>query len=259
MRAVWMIGAAAAVLAGGAQAAELKIKHAAARVVVIPEDRRDVVVTITGGRPDLPRLQVRQQGGDVEIDGDLRNRVRNCNLGGMGVVRDTGTALRPDTQRSVEIRGIGRVSAADLPLITARVPMNADVSASDAVFGSIGRTESLSLGNAGCGDWTVANVRGKLEVALAGSGDVSAGSSGTADISIAGSGDVHLGPVAGRLEASIAGSGDVRVEGIAEGLEASILGSGDVRVAQVTGSVERSVLGSGDVIVGGQPMGRRRR
>jgi len=299
---MWVIGAAAAAgvaaCAGGAQAAELEIKHAAARVVVIPEARQDVAVTITRGRADLPQLEVRRRGRDVEIEGGLRNRIENCNLSGVGLVRNTGTPLSPDRQLSVEIRGVGRVQAADLPLITARVPMAAEVSASGAVFGSIGRTERLELSSAGCGDWTVANTAGALEISVAGSGDITAGSSGSAAVSVAGSGDVRLGPVAGGLEASIAGSGDVRaasvggrleasiagsgdvlveagrldsveasiagsgdvrVEATAASLEASIVGSGDVRVAQVTGSVDHSIIGSGDVIVGDRRMRRRGR
>ena len=294
MRGLWIVGAAAAALAGGAQAAELEIKHAAARVVVIPEARNDVQVTVTRGSASLPELQVTRRGASVEIDGDLRNKISECNL------RGADTPMRPDSQSTVQIRGVGRVRIADLPLITARVPMNADVSAGGAVFGSVGRAQSLELGNAGCGDWTVANVSGALNVSVAGSGDVVAGSSGRAEVSIAGSGDVRLGAVAGPLEASIAGSGDVRVASVSGGVEASIagsgdvfvesgrvgaldasiagsgdvrieapvqsldasiIGSGDVRVASVSGSVNHSVMGSGDIIVGGQvlPRGRRGR
>ena len=298
MRGWWVIGAAAAALAGGAQAAELEIKHAAARVVVIPEARDDVQVTITPGAARLPQLEVRRRGASVEIDGDLRNRIRECGLRGVGVIRDTGTPLRPDSQLTVELRDVGRVRVADLPLITARVPMNADVSAGGAVFGSIGRTQNLDLSNAGCGDWTVANVAGALDVSLAGSGDVSAGTSSRADVSVAGSGDVRLGPVAGPLDASIAGSGDirvasvagaidasiagsgdilveggragpldasimgsgdVRVQGAVQSLRASIMGSGDVHVASVAGSVSQSVMGSGDIVVAGRALPRGRR
>ena len=296
MRGLWIIGAAAAALAGGAQAAELEIKHAAARVVVIPEARSDVQVTITRGAANLPQLEVRRRGGSVEIDGDLRNRIEGCDHRGPG---GGGNPLRPDASATVEIKNVGRVRVADLPLITARVPMNAEVSAGGAVWGSIGRTQQLDLSAAGCGDWTVANVSGPLEISVAGSGDVVAGASGRADVSVAGSGDVRLGPVAGPLEvsiagsgdvlvasvaggieasiagsgdvlveggragsldASIAGSGDIRVETVVQSIDASIVGSGDIRVAGVTGSVSQSVMGSGDIVVAGRalPRGRRR-
>lgn len=298
MRGVWVIGAAAAALAGGAQAAELEIKHAAARVVVIPEARSDVQVTVTPGAARLPQLEVRRRGDSVEIEGGLRNKIRECGLRGVGMVRDTGTPLRPDSQLSVEIRDVGRVRVADLPLITARVPLNADVASGGAVFGSIGRTQSLDLSHAGCGDWTVANVSGPLNISVAGSGDVNAGTSTRAEVSVAGSGDVSLGPVAGPLEASIAGSGDIRVASVAgsidasiagsgdilveggragsldasimgsgdvkvngsvESLDVSVMGSGDVNVASVSGSISRSIMGSGDIVVAGRALPRNRR
>jgi hypothetical protein len=298
MRGLWVIGAATAALAGGAQAAELEIKHAAARVVVIPEARSDVQVTITPGAARLPQLEVRRNGASVEIDGDLRNRIRECGLRGVGVIRDTGNPLRPDSQLSVEIRDHGRIRVADLPLITARVPLDADVSAGGAVWGSVGRARSLELGAAGCGDWTVANVSGPLKISVAGSGDVSAGTSTRADVSVAGSGDVRLGPVSGplnasvagsgdvhvasvagdidasiagsgdivvaggrggALDASIAGSGDIRVDGPVQSLDASVLGSGDIAVASVSGNVSQSVMGSGDIVVAGRALPRRGR
>jgi hypothetical protein len=177
------------------------------------------------------------------------------------------------------------------------VPFNASVSTSGAVFGSVGRSQRLKLGTAGCGDWTVANVAGPLQVSLAGSGDVMAGSAGSAEVSVAGSGDVRLASISNGLEASvagsgdiraasvggrvkasiagsgdivvdtgrmddvdasIAGSGDVRIEGVARSVDASIIGSGDVRVAQVTGAVNHSVMGSGTVMAGDRRYGAPR-
>ena len=295
MRVFAVLGAAAAttLLAGAAQAQELKIRHAAARVVVIPENRGDVLVTIGRGAAQVPPLQVRRtEGGGVMIEGDLRRKIGSCSGG-----QRPFSAVSPDPNLTVEIRGMGKVRVADLPLITARVPMNAKVEAGGAVWGSVGRADNLDLGSAGCGDWVAANVNDKLSIALAGSGDVVAGTSRSADIAVAGSGDVRIGAVSGPLDASIAGSGDiyaaavngsldasiagsgdvvvaggrltsvdasilgsgdVRVDGTAESLDASIAGSGDVRVAQVLRGVDRSVMGSGDVIVAGQVVGRRR-
>jgi hypothetical protein len=104
---------AAAALAGGAQAQELEIEHAAARVVVIPEARGDVQVVITGGAANLPELEVRRRGSSVEIDGGLRNRVLSCNRDGRS--GPAGTALQPANEMQVNIRGVGKVRAADLP------------------------------------------------------------------------------------------------------------------------------------------------
>ncbi|HWA61583.1 MAG TPA: DUF2807 domain-containing protein [Caulobacteraceae bacterium] len=261
------------VLGAGASRAEpsVEIRHAAARVVVIPEARSDVFVNVIRPNPRLP-IHVGHFAGRTYVDGGLAHRIRDCRPG-----------------RRVTIDGIGDVAYADLPQIVIHTPMKVRLSASEAVFGSIGRTESLQFGNAGCGDWTVANVRGHMELSQAGSGDTHAGSAGSAELRIAGSGDITTQQIHGTLQAvsagsgkiqaasvggdfnarvagsgdvradtgdvrgmkvSIAGSGDVEFGGVAQSLEASVVGSGDVRVYRVTGPVVRHMLGSGAVRVG---------
>jgi len=278
MRGLLACGAlAAAVLTSGAAAAapSVQINDAVARVVLIPEDRGDVKVEFLTTSRALP-LHVDRQGARTVIDGGLKsNRIYSCT--------DIGGKIR------VGVRGVGQVAWEDIPQVVVRTPRNAEVSAGGAVYGSVGRTASLDISNAGCGDWTVGNVSGPLHVRQAGSGDLRAGSAGSADIRIAGSGDVALGRVAGPvradiagsgdihaasiagdLDAHIAGSGDVRVDegraramkvavagsgdvsfgGVADSLEARVMGSGDVSAARVTGAVSKSVMGSGEVRVG---------
>jgi hypothetical protein len=278
MRALLLLATAATVLGfAGAAAADpsVKIKDAVARVVVVPEARGDVKVEFLTTNKSLP-LNIRRDGSDVTVDGGLRrNRINGCNT----VMGKT----------VVHVRGVGDVKWEDIPQIVVRVPMDAEVGAAGAVFGSVGRTDHLELSNAGCGDWTVANVKGKLELSQAGSGDTRAGSAGSAEINIAGSGDVKTqeiggdleiniagsggvttASVNGKLEANIAGSGDVTVNGgrsrsvevsimgsgnvdfggEADAVEVSVAGSGDVRIAKANGPVHKSVAGSGDVIIG---------
>lgn len=270
--------AAAVATASVAQAApSVKIKDAVARVVVIPENRSDVKVEFITTNADLP-LSVRQNGDEVIVDGDLRmNRINGCNT--------------RDGKTTVKVRGVGEVSYDNFPQIAVRVPMNVKVQAGGAVFGDIGRSDSVNLGNAGCGDWTVANTKGELQISQAGSGDTKAGTASSAEISIAGSGDVTTQAIGGDLEANIAGSGDVKAASIAGKLEGniagsgnitvlggrsrmvevnvmgsgdvafngeaddvdvSVAGSGDIRIAKVNGSVKKHVAGSGDVIIGGR-------
>lgn len=280
-------GVAALCAAGAASAAEVEIEDAVARVVVIPEARSDIAVEIQPGRADLPQLKVnRLGGGKVEIEGGLKRRIHGCSS--QGPIEGAVKPLDPPANLKIAVRGLPDLKLADAPLISLRVPMDVKLEANGAVFGVIGRSDSVELGSAGCGDWTVANTKGKLSVSLAGSGDIETGTAsgveaaiaGSGDIrtgatrsleaSIAGSGDVRVarvdGPIeasiagsgditvdAGRatkLEASIAGSGDVRFGGEADSLEASVMGSGDVRVGAVRGSISKSVMGSGDVVIG---------
>lgn len=224
--------------AGAASAApSVKIKDAVARVVVIPENRTDVKVEFLTTNASLP-LEIRKSGDETIIDGDLRRKINGCNSRNGKVW--------------VKVRGVGEVAYDNFPQIAIRTPLNVKVGASGAVFGDIGRSDSASLGNAGCGDWTIANTKGKLEVSQAGSGDTKAGSAGELEINIAGSGDVSAQTIGGDLEVNIAGSGNVTAASIGGKLEANIAGAGDISIAGGRAStIDISVMGSGDVNFGG--------
>lgn len=252
----------------------VEIRDAAVRVTVIPEDRQDVKVEVVTTNAALP-LVVRNELDHVIVDGGLRHRIWGCNT-------MFGKTM-------VHVRGVGQVPLDNLPQIVVRTPMDSHVSASSAAFGTVGRSDLLTLSNAGCGDWTVANVKGRLQINDAGSGDVRAGAAGALQANVAGSGDILLRQIAGPVNVDIAGSGDVtaasldgplhanimgsgdvkidagrssemvvhiagsgdvRFGGVADTLNASIAGSGDVDVAKVTGAVRKASFGSGDINIG---------
>ena len=272
--AMLLAGAALALGAGAAQAASVEVKDAVARVTVIPENRTDIKVEFVTSNPRLP-LDVRSFAGRTIVDGRLGRRIRDCHGGGENL--------------SVRVREVGEVAWRDMPQVVIRTPRDVDVDAGGAVWGSVGRSASLRLGNAGCGDWTVANVEGPMRISQAGSGNTKAGSSGEAKIRVAGSGDTSVGDVRGGLDVDIAGSGNVAVasvsgpfgvhiagsgdvkvmgghastmsvmvagsgnvdfRGVAETLKARVAGSGDVRAKQVTGNVSKTIMGSGGVTIG---------
>jgi hypothetical protein len=275
---IWLgLATSAAVMAaiGPASAAELDIRHAAIRVTVTPEARGDVVVSVFKPSPRL-HVRVYREGDTLVVDGGLGLRGPNC--------------TNAFGRKGVHVWGMGFTPYDQLPQIMVRAPMNVKVRASGAVFGTVGRSDSTELDNAGCGDWTLANTAGPTTVRVAGSGDVRAGSAGSADVRISGSsdiyfgeihnglnsatsgsGDLHAGQVNGPMHVrisgsgdvitgggqvtdmsvSVAGSGDVRFPGVAQSLEASVAGSGDVVVGHVTGNVSKHIAGSGTVTVGG--------
>ncbi len=255
-------------------APSLDIRGAAARVVVIPEPRTDILVTLTRASKRLP-IRVRSFGKTTFITGDIGHRVHGCEVSG-GV-------------RSVGIWGRGRFAYDDLPQLVVRAPRDVKVTAGDAVFGEVGRSDSLDLTNRGCGGWTIANVNGRARINQAGSGDTRGGGAGAADLSVVGSGDINFRDVRGgvtavssgsgnitiaslrgpfnvriagsgdvtaksgaasNMNAEIAGSGDVGFGGVARTLKVSIAGSGDVSVARVEGAVNKRVFGSGSVTIG---------
>ena len=274
--AIAIAAAVAAASTAGAAAAgpSVEIRDAVARVIVIPEDRTDVKVEMLTTNRDLP-LEVRTSGSETVIDGGLSHRIYGCHMGG--------------GHPSASVRGVGSVDYRDMPQVVIRTPRDVDVDAGGAVWGAVGRSASVKLGNAGCGDWTVANVEGAMRVSQAGSGNTRTGSAGEAKIRVAGSGDTALGDIKGQLTVDIAGSGDVQVasiqgpldvhiagsgdvkvagghastmsvmvagsgnvdfRGVAETLKARVAGSGDVRVRQVTGDIHKTIMGSGGVTIG---------
>ena len=68
-----LVGAGACAGAASAQGGpQLQIDHAAARLVVIAEARRDVSVSIQQGPSHLPPLTVRREGARIVVDGGLQ-------------------------------------------------------------------------------------------------------------------------------------------------------------------------------------------
>jgi hypothetical protein len=255
-------------------APSIEIENAAARVTLAPEARRDIRVDIFKPDPRLP-LRVWTFAGRTYVDGGLWGRMRGCGARG--------------GQPAARVRGLPDIPVDALPLIVVRTPMDARISVGGEVWGQAGRSNSLELGNSGCGGWAVGDVRGRLKVSQAGSGDTRTGAAGAAELSATGSGSITTGAVAGpvlamnvgsgdiniasvngplnariagsgqvriaagratSMQASIAGSGGVTLHGVAGSLRATVMGSGDVRVAHVTGAVSKSVMGSGVVQVG---------
>jgi hypothetical protein len=268
--------AALATASGALAAPSVEIRHAVVRVIVEPEARADVKVEILNANPRLP-LKVTRFLGRTYVDGGFAGyRVRGCH--------------GPVSQPGVYVLGIGEVTGPSMPLIVVHTPLDARVAAGGgAVFGQVARSASLELVNAGCGDWDVGNVRGKLRVIVTGSGSIHTGQAASADLMAAGSGtitthdiagavaaenvgsgDIEVASVAGTfnariagsghvrvagghasaMHASIAGSGDVELQGVADSLQASVVGSGDVRVTKVIGPVQKAVVGSGEVRIG---------
>lgn len=267
---MWLTLTAAVAARAAPTATALEIRGAAMRVAIVPERRTDVRVIVLRINPRLP-IRIRSAGGRIVITGDVSRRVHACD------------------GRNVELWGRGDVAYNALPFVVVRTPLAVRVSAGDAVFGVIGRSASVDLTNKGCGNWTIANTRGRLRLDQAGAGQSRAGSAGSGDLSVAGSGriavlslgggmmavssgsgDIAVEQVSGpmdvriagtgdvavaagdvtHMDASIAGSGDVRMEGVAQSLTASVTGSGDVVVKHVSGPVVRRVFGPGSVRVG---------
>ena len=273
---------AAAALAGPAAAATLELRDLPGKVVVLPEDRSDIAVTILRTDTRYP-VHISTFGDRTIVAGDARD--------GWGwgwwfgphisICGDAGAAM-DHWFGSVEPFG-------GQPEVLVRTPLDVTVDASGGSGGAIAHARNVDLTLSGCGDWVVgdvaqrlaievagsSNVRtgsiGQLELRLHGSGDVatrdvasgldaqingsgdlmSASASGPVQIHVFGSGDVNIdGGRTPHLDLGVFGSGDVDYHGVVGDLDAVVAGSGDVHVAKVTGRVNKSTPGSGDVDVG---------
>jgi hypothetical protein len=175
--------------------ASLRIEHAAARVVIVPEARGALSVAIRQGR-GLPPLTQRRDGPALVIDGGLA---------------DAGRRGRFDLLD----RSRCRAKPADLPVVTVRAPLNARIAVSGAIFGEVRASDSLELTADGCGVWRVGPVRLRLTIRTSGSPTVEVASvNGELGVQLKGSGDVIIGgghaPVATVV---IDGSGDIEDRG----------------------------------------------
>ncbi len=234
MRILPGLAAAASLAAGAATAApSVEIKNAAVRVVVIPENRTDVQVTVLKSSASLP-LYITRVGDGVVVDGRLPHFWRNC--------RGDGENLR------IGVFGRGDFGVGQFPSIVVKTPMDAKVWAGDAVLGSIGRARTVDLHNSGCGDWTVANTEDVLVARVSGSGNVAAGSAGSADLHLSGAGKMKVGAVRGLLTSRISGSGSVTA-GPAGEADLTISGAGNMRTGAVSRGLHGRISGSGDVDV----------
>ncbi|HEX4197648.1 MAG TPA: DUF2807 domain-containing protein [Caulobacteraceae bacterium] len=282
MRTLWSVLLAAIVLGwtGAAAAQTVSFKDVTARVVIIPEQRPDVQVIFLKTNPHLPMKL-------VKVFGDV-TQVQPANwMGWFWGPRPVCDSR--DDHPAVTVPGGGDIDYDDLPQIAVRVPLDAKVDAGGAIYGAVGRSQSLHLKVGGCGDWTIANVQDELRVQYAGSGRLHTGSAGKMTLQIAGAatvtttevadgltldiagvGNVHMRKVSGPLGVHLAGGGDVHIEdgrattmavhiagsgnvdygGTADSLDANIAGSGDIRAAKVIGAVNKFIAGSGTVDVG---------
>lgn len=256
MKTLFALAASAAAIASpclAGQGPQLRLKDVVAEVRIIPENRADFAVQVTRTYPGLPQIRVAPGPGGLVVDGGLHKRIRGCGAFG-----------------TVAIKGGPRIPKNQVPQIVIRAPLAFFVDANGYVKGQVGPTRALGLDVSGCGDWTVADVAGRLDLDVSGLGDVNVGRTGSARVNLSGLGDVDIASVNGPLDVSASGMGDVDVhgghatvmkaslsgmgdlsfKGVADSLEADASGMGEINVAKVTGPVRKSRSGLASINVG---------
>lgn len=259
----------------GAEAADgqgsVKLKNIAANVVVTPEARSDVALSVFYGASKLPKIMVRMDSGTMVADGQLDKKNINCH-----------------GSEAVTVSGHGRMPLSELPTIIIKVPMDAKISASGASYGKIGPSTNLSFATGGCGQWDAANITNHAKLAIGGSGTIRTGTAASYSLAIGGSGDIYTGATQSlklaiggsgkavveklngpakisiggsgggfikdglvtELDVAIGGSGDVVINAEVKDIKLSVAGSGDVRIAKHTGTLKKAIIGSGNIKIG---------
>lgn len=231
----------AALFAAPAFAAEpapdVRIVGAAARVVVIPEARQDVVVQVRPGRAKLAPLKVRRQGRTQVVEGDVKiaQGWKPAWLGGDGC--DPGL---------VRLKG-QKIPVGDLPVVTVRVPAFATIEADGAIFGEVGPTQRLTLTSTGCGAWRAGASSGDLRITNKGASAITAaGLKGALTVDLDGPGSVTVnGGWSATLWARTAGTGAFTYRGEAGRVDVQLNGKGNVTLGKVFGALDARAPGSG--------------
>ena len=241
MRLAIAFFAAAATLAATAGAAtaapSVEIKDAVVRVTVVPEDRADVKVEMITTNGALP-LEVRTVGSRTVISGNLAHRITDCHTRG--------------DHPSAHVRGVGDIRYEAMPQIVVHTPKAVAVETNGAVYGTVGRSGSIDLDNAGCSAWTLADVAGEAIVRASGAGSVRMGSAGHLQAKLSGAGSLRATTVRQGLDATLSGAGSVDIESLSGPMAAHVSGVGHIKVAQGHATaMEASVSGVGSVDFGG--------
>ncbi|MBP7649581.1 MAG: hypothetical protein KA744_07025 [Phenylobacterium sp.] len=220
----------------------LTIEAPAARVIVIPEARRDMALEAD------TRLAIHPEAGES--------------------ARVTGASSWFEQKLpwlfgySCQANGVSRwgqtIPLKDLPTLRVRVPLDAEIVSRGAIHGQTGAARALTLSASGCGTWRLGALSSALTVTQAGPGQVIASHvDGRLAATVDGAGRVVVGQgVVSSATLVMNGSGRIDDRGTAGVLHAKMNGSGHITVRLLAGQANVSYDGNGDV-TWGRPKGRK--
>ena len=220
----------------------LTLDAPAARVVVLPEARADMALTAD------PRLAIHPvAGGGARVTGasswleQTLPWVFGYRCSAAGVSR---------WGRAIAIK--------DLPTLTARVPLDADITTRGAVFGQAGAGRTLKLSASGCGAWRLGPISSGLTVTQTGPGQVIASHvDGALRATVDGSGTIVVGQgVTSTAKLIMKGDGRIDDRGTVGMLDAEMRGSGLITVRLLAGQAKVAYDGDGNVRWG-RPKGKK--
>lgn len=137
----------------------------------------------------------------------------------------------------------------DYPKLEITIPEGTNLALSKSVvFGQVGDLGSADLAISSCGELSMGNVDGLLDLRVSGSADVTAGNIGEAKVRISGSGDLDAGEM-GASVIRVSGSGDIHTDSITGPAKITLTGSGDVEIGTLTGDLAYEGRGSSNLSI----------
>lgn len=220
----------------------LTLDAPAARVIIIPEARQDMALTAD------PRLAIHPvAGGGARVTGASSWLEQNLPWLWGYSCQATGVSRWGQT-----------IPIKDLPTLTVRVPLDAEIVSMGAVYGQVGAAKALKLSASGCGTWRLGPLSEALTVTQAGPGQVIASHvDGKLTATVDGAGTIVVGEgVVSAATLVMKGKGRIDDRGAVGMLNAQMKGSGLITVRLLAGQAKVAYDGDGDVRWG-RPKGKK--
>ena len=228
----------------------LKVDDFVGTLLVNVSNGGNINVDVSGTHERMKQIEVHSYGGGVIIEGQNEGSVwdwHNWLNFDYSKSRPDQLVVKVSVPKGTEVRIddlVGKATVGDT-----YGPLHLEASATQA---KIGKVASANVSLAGTGRVDIAEVKGPLDLDIAGSGKVNVGPTQSVKADIAGAGDTALGPIAGGLKVDIAGSGDISSSRVNGPVLVSIAGSGSVNVADgVANPLHVDIMGSGSFTFGG--------
>jgi hypothetical protein len=210
----------------------------------------NINVDVSGTHERIKQIEVHSYGGGVIIEGQNDESVwdwHNWLNFDYSKSRPDQLVVKVTVPKGTEVRIddlVGKTTIGDT-----YGPLHLEASATQA---RVGRVASANVSLAGTGRIDIVEVKGPLDLDIAGSGKVNVGPTQSVKADIAGAGDTALGPIAGGLKVDIAGSGDISSSRVNGPVNVDIAGSGSVNIADgLANPLHVDIMGSGNFTFGG--------
>lgn len=216
-------------------------------------------VDVSGSRPLVAGLTVKQDGGQLVISGnevdsfDVWDWKKWFDFSHINDDRNGKLFIKVTVPKGTSVRVEDLVG--DATIGDTYGPLRLETTAGDS---TVGRTSMARISMAGSGKTTVGDVAGELRMEIAGSGRITAHNAGNVKADIAGSGDAVVAAIASGLSVDIAGSGDFTAQKVNGPVKIDIAGSGNVKINDgYADPLHVDIIGAGDLYFGGMAVDPR--